>query len=501
MSGIMFNEDGNHFIYTRHKEGLKIGVKELHEFIDQYAGTQVKEFVMNVNAMLAWFPAQSRENAIDKYRICAEKHIVPEHAPNYMKTSYDIFVEQGLDIYKIWINRLREKKISPWISIRMNDIHNTDDHNHFLVTQFYRDNKHMIRASHRPYSHYFDNALDYSFPEVREHYLSLIREVAEKYDFDGLELDWMREPFTLGIGKESEGISILTSLIHDVRNILDHMERSRKHKIKISVRVPYGPEVALRFGFDVINWARLGIVDVVIPTARWVSTDNDIPIDLWKRILSDTDVMLCAGLEMLIGAKPIVPWSADALQYNSIETARGSAVANLSMGADRIYLYNYFDYSIFSPENYNLLLTTMGDLDTAVNLPRRHVVTYHDITAPGMKNGNLLPFYCNSPDANSRCDIHDVRVATGSVPQNAKVTLVLGIDSEKELDASDFVVFVNRQSCIFEGDYPSSSPRPICKIFSFRVEPNDRFPEASIVEIASKRNPFIVEWVEIMVQS
>jgi hypothetical protein len=513
MSGIMFNEDCNHFIYSRYKEGIKVSAKELNEFIDQYSGTQVKEFVMNINAMLAWFPAQSRENAIDKYQKCVDKNINQENEVDYLKLSLDIFVEQGLDMYKIWIDRLRENAISPWISIRMNDIHNTDDDNHFLVTQFYRNNKHMSRASHRPHSHYFDNALDYSFPEVREHYLSLIREVVDRYDFDGLELDWMREPVSMGIGRELDGINIFTGFMREVRSVLDDAEKTKGHEIKISVRIPFSPEVALRFGFDVINWAKSGIVDVIIPTARWVSTDNDMPIDLWKQVLSDTDVMICAGLELLIGASPIVPWSADALQYNSIETVRGSAVTYLSMGAERIYLYNYMDCpsipkedsmeegSAIDPRYYNLLLTTIGDIETAVNLNRRHITTYHDINAPGMRNGNLLPFNCNPPDINGLYDFHDVRVATGPILLNSEVTLAIGVDSQNDLEASDFSVYVNRRICIFKGNFKTSKPGPDCKMYFFKIEGNDNFPDASIIEIASNRNLFTVKWVEILVQS
>ena len=39
---------------------------------------------------------------------------------------------------------------------------------------------------------YADRALDYAIPAVRENHLRLIAELLDRYDIDGLELDWMR---------------------------------------------------------------------------------------------------------------------------------------------------------------------------------------------------------------------------------------------------------------------------------------------------------------------
>ncbi|NSW89637.1 MAG: hypothetical protein HPY74_02955 [Firmicutes bacterium] len=508
MGGIMLNEDCNHFVYSRHKAGVKVGINELHEFIDQYANTNVKEFIMNVNAMLAWFPAKTWENVIDKYIKLKKIGKDPGESGNVVATSYDIFINQGIDMYKIWIDRLREKGISPWLSIRMNDIHNNDDEEHFLHSSFFSRNKHMRRAAYRPNASYYDNALDYTFPEVREHYLSLIYEVTERYDFDGLELDWMREVFCLKIGSEWEGTKILTEFMRKIREILDYAEKQKKHKIKIGVRVPQSPELALRFGIDVVTWAKEKLVDVIVPTARWATTDNDMPIDLWKRILDGTGVMLGAGLEILIEATCTQPkrW-----MFNSVETARGSAVAYLSMGADRIYLFNYMDLpvaesfdprmagSAVDPKYYKELLTTIGELKIAMNLPRRHIVTYHDITAPGVRVGNILPIICHPINSAVKPEFADARIATGPINRDSKVTLIIGANSEDKLEASDFLVYLNGVLCEFEGLVDLPQPKPACRTYSFKVETHNKFPEASIVEIASIKRFFSVEWIEISI--
>ena len=45
-------------------------------------------------------------------------------------------------------------------------------------------------------------------PEVRKHHMALIHELAQRYDFDGLELDWMRFGFHFRPGHEREGAQI-----------------------------------------------------------------------------------------------------------------------------------------------------------------------------------------------------------------------------------------------------------------------------------------------------
>lgn len=508
MSGLIFNEDGNHFIHTRNLAGIKVGLEELNAFIDQYANTDIKEFMLNVNAMLAWFPAKSRENAIDKYSRMIQEKKTLGIGGIVVATSYDIFVRQGLDTYKIWLERLRYNNISPWISIRMNDIHSNDDEENFLHSSFYQKNKNMRRASHRTNSDYFDNALDYSFPEVREHNLSLIHEVSELYDFDGLEIDWMREAYLFRAGGEYDGIGILNDFMNQVRAILDNAEKTRGHKIKICVRVPQSPEIALRFGLDVLTWVKSGLVDIVVPTARWATTDNDMPIDFWKRLLAGTGVMLAAGLEILLEATRAQP---QYFQVNSIETARGSAVSYLGMGAERIYLYNYMDFPVLdpsypfmaehaaNPQRYHELLTTISSLEIAKKLPRRHVVTYHDIVAPGFKIADALPFHCNPPAFEETRIFTGIRIATGPVDDHSVITLIIGINCEKVLQYSDVLVFINSVACELTGIVELPLPRPVCKTYTFNVSNSGQFPEASIVEVATAEIPFTVEWVELSI--
>ena len=110
----------------------------------------------------------------------------------------------GLDPYAIWISRCREKRISPWLSMRMNDVHSVDDPSHFLHSTFWREHPEYWRVPHGSAAPWVNRALNYAHAAVREHQMSFVRELLERYDADGLELDWMRFGYHLTPGRERE---------------------------------------------------------------------------------------------------------------------------------------------------------------------------------------------------------------------------------------------------------------------------------------------------------
>ncbi len=58
----------------------------------------------------------------------------------------------------------------------------------------------------------------YAHAAVREHQMSFVRELLERYDPDGLELDWMRFGYHLTPGREQEEGTILTEFVREVRD-------------------------------------------------------------------------------------------------------------------------------------------------------------------------------------------------------------------------------------------------------------------------------------------
>jgi hypothetical protein len=189
-----------------------------------------------------------------------------------------------------------------------------------------------------------DKALDFGREDVRKRALALIREIAELYDMDGLELDWMHFGFHFRPGFEQAGAPLLTAFIREARKIQDTAEQKRGHRIQLSARVPSRPETSLGLGMDAVAWARECLIDLLVVTPFWATAETDMPIEIWKQLLWGTGTKLAAGLELLL--RPyndiikLVPNISHVNLLNSIETVRGMAWSYIHRGVDAVYLFN-----------------------------------------------------------------------------------------------------------------------------------------------------------------
>jgi len=234
---LILNEDDSHFFGTRSAE--QVNIEGLRAFVDQYANTAVTHLFLCPNAMKASHRSQARD-AIWDFKD-GQKPPDNEFAEKWCENAR-LLDERGLDPYTTWIARCREKKISPWLSMRMNDVHNADDVDNYIHSSFWGKHPEYWRVpGGRGWT---DRALDYGVREVREHAMAYVRELLERYDPDGLELDWMRFGYHFRPGKEAEGAALLTQFMRDVRGLTHEWSKRRGHPIKLGARVPTLPHAA-----------------------------------------------------------------------------------------------------------------------------------------------------------------------------------------------------------------------------------------------------------------
>jgi len=120
---LVINQDNSSFFGSRKPEEMTL--TGLHAWVDQYAESSVTHLFLCPNAMRASFPSSSRDAIWNSVNGNEPQGLWPENA----KRLHDA----GLDPYKIWIERYREKKLVPWLSMRMNDVHdagNGDNYQH-----------------------------------------------------------------------------------------------------------------------------------------------------------------------------------------------------------------------------------------------------------------------------------------------------------------------------------------------------------------------------------
>lgn len=397
-SQLFHNEDCNNFFYGEYDPRDPNGGAAVDAYVDRVAAGGVTAFLCNTNAERTSYASGVWEPFWTGYAPDG-----PDDQPflagiansdNTDVTSWRRLVDgmlalhrQGIDYPARVIARCRHHGIEPWISLRMNDVHCQDLEKHPIHSDFWRNNPQLRRQG---YEGYYSRALDYGRPEVRAHYMKLIDETLDRYDIDGLELDFMREPYLFSRGKEDEGRAILTAWLAEVRERTRKAAARRGHPIRLGIRTPSRPEVAMQCGLEPVEWARRGLVDLIVVAPRWATTEFAMPIREWRRLLDGTGVMLLGGLEVLVR-----PYRAADQRGVAPEDAIAAAAQVLHDGADGVYLFNYFpDGSAtgnasgwWSNDVYRSTLQAMAAPAEPAKQPRRHVVTFSDVNHPDGNEG------------------------------------------------------------------------------------------------------------------
>ena len=389
MTGLLHNEDCTDFFYTQDFPPGRAG-EIVDRYVDVIAGAGVTVLFCNTNARRTNYRSAVWEAFWDGYDPDGpDDQPFLAAIPAAQRVRWRKLVHNMLDVHRQnvdyparVIERCRHQGISPWISLRMNDAHCNDNLDHPFHGAIWR----RLEYFRKGHPGYYARCLDYAHADVRNLYRALVAETLERYDVDGIELDFMREPYLFSAGQEQKGREILSEWLREIRRLVDAASQKHSRTIKIGVRVPSDPGVAMALGLDAPEWAREHLVDLVVPTPRWRTMQFDIPLARWRELLGPR-VTLAGGLESR--CQPSVGGPVDNLDpdYDA-----GAAVAVLSGGADAVYLFNHFQNSgRWSIPEYQRRLRSMRSLDSLNRQPRRHAVTHREIVVPGEDYRPPLP--------------------------------------------------------------------------------------------------------------
>ena len=202
----VFNEDDSHFFGRPAEKMTEAG---LLEYLDEVtASGAVTHFFMCPNAMRANFDSKAFEPV---WTAMSEPGRKPGWGPR-VKLLHD----RGIDPYAVWAKGCRARGVSPWLSMRMNDVHSVHDPLFCSHSTFWLKHPEFRRVPDAIVKNGGDWtkwALDYSHPEVRAYSLAFVKELLGRYDVDGIECDWMRFPEHLPPGREVEFSGCLNELV------------------------------------------------------------------------------------------------------------------------------------------------------------------------------------------------------------------------------------------------------------------------------------------------
>lgn len=262
--------------------------------------------------------------------------------------------KEGTDALKVVTQHMRANDREVLAAIRMSDTHHTHiGHTHPLCPQFTIDNRQFVIR--QPDGRTNETALDYSHAEVRTHRLNIMREIAEEYDVDGLELNFVRWAKHFPRDQGREKAPVMTKYVGEIRTMLDAAAKKRlRGRLTLGVRVPESLAACWLAGIDIETWVKRGWIDYVV-ISTWNNTDPQLRVDEFAQFTRpagvDTVVVMGNMIGSLSSPPPTIldrPVAMSAKhRTNSYlamliteSEARGAAANYYNWGADSISFWN-----------------------------------------------------------------------------------------------------------------------------------------------------------------
>ena len=418
---LAINEDNDHYFKL---DSSRMTKEALEAYVDDLARGHVTHFFMCPQGQRASFDSKSWEPIWAGLNDPDNKG----RTNNIWCVNAKKLHDAGIDPYAVWTARCRAKGIRPWLSMRMNDPHFTDTPAYFRHTSFWREHPELWRYPHSDAKdqgvRWTDCTFDYAHKEVRDYHLAMVRELIERYDADGLELDWMRSPPVFKRGESRRYASLLTEFVRQVRRIASEKEKTVGRRYRLGVRVPTLPSVCAGYGMDVLDWAKEGLIDLVVVANSYHVMDYDIPFVEWRERLAEANPKVALLPSADIGVRCGVPPGGKHIsrQFVTVEQYRGWAEALYAQGAKGVYLFNrpYRDAATRAAVYGEGLSPEMVRAR-----PRTYMITErHDCLPDGGVSTARLPVTINGNAATPGDLFFPVRI--GVPPTKGRVDLVVG---------------------------------------------------------------------------
>lgn len=347
---LIYNCDGNcSFIY----QDPPVTPEGVHPYVDEVVGTGVTTFFMSPHVgMVMNYPGGVTEMlgeglaAEDERHLQAAGHGKPASLERNVAVLRSL-VAAGHDPLGLMLGRARERGLETFITFRLNECHCVDTPDKLpeklLLARYWREHPewHIGRAgdplpqlhldilgprTHPIVAGWLPRGLDFAVPEVRALRLAELRECAERYPIDGLDLDFQRFPMYFRPGEEERHLGTMTAWVAEVRAMTRQGAARRGRPLLLSARIMARPEQNTGLGLDPIRWVREGLLDFVT-VSHYLRNDFPLPVAEYRRLLPD-GFPLYASIEVEPGPE----------RYRQIAAELWAA------GVDGLMLFNFFTW-------------------------------------------------------------------------------------------------------------------------------------------------------------
>ena len=256
-------------------------------------------------------------------------------------------VEDGHDVFQLYIDRARRSGLGIFASFRMNDAHRNMEHRiaDARRSALMLNRPDLLIASPAPggatgYAEDFNFCWqwDYAQPEVRDRFLGLFDETIARYDVDGLELDFCRTPPFFKPHQGYKQTAAMTEFMRQAREIVRRRAAGKCREVKLGCRVPCSFDACLELGLDPETWLENGLVDIAVVSS---SGGWQLVMDLERAVTAagKSRALVYVGSAGTYKASP-----QEGYESGQPSLRRAIALNGYRRGAAGIHLFNH-DYA------------------------------------------------------------------------------------------------------------------------------------------------------------
>jgi hypothetical protein len=256
------------------------------------------------------------ESPVPGFKSCEYDKRIQQISPGFDKLH-----EVGGDQLAILLDRCRKHGMQFLVCLRMNDRHGIAQ-----SAKFYVENPNLRLEG-------YPGGLDFKYEKVRAGVLAFIEEVLDRYDVDGIELDYLRWCHMFRSEEAVEYAHLLTDMTRKARAIVDAAAAKRGRKrLLLSARVPQTFAECHRLGFDIKTWVQDGLLDYICPS-DFFHSDFNMQVDRYVKLCQGTDCQVFPAIHPLIQVNH--PENTTPANYRALARSYDAA------GAAGIATYNY----------------------------------------------------------------------------------------------------------------------------------------------------------------
>ena len=290
------------------------------------------------------------------------------------------FLSMGIDAYAEQIKYARAHDIEFFAGVRINDTHDVADTPEKPVAFFSswkRCHLNLLMGSRETPPLYATwSSYDFTHPEVRDKFVAVCVETAQRYPIDGISIDlyrWLGTFKSVANGGEAsdEEVRLFGDIFRRIRTATEAIGRKRGRPILLAVRVPDSQGWSRGIGFDWEGLMSDGVIDLVFAGGNTHLAPWSESVALCHKY----GVKCYASIDMPSFAAPVTLSRHEAASYHA------ACAAAYAGGADGLYFFNLFNedsvrrFMLGGAESYRLKDKHYHVSDRILGLPSGNLAT------------------------------------------------------------------------------------------------------------------------------